>query len=170
VAILLKNPAGITSSSDKAIFDAPLFWDLNGRGIRAMTWDPIARKYWIVAGPSHGDDGPFALYRWSGNPAEPPRPEQAALKGLPADFVPVAILTFPGNAGLLLLSNDGARRVRASAGACRPSKRDAAGYCFQRDLLDASKRAFRGAWIALQSKDVAGGDGPRTPGAAGAKP
>jgi hypothetical protein len=57
--------------SGSAVFGAPMLFDLGGRGIRSMECNTSGCL--IVAGSVDGVEN-FALYRWTGNPANPPAP------------------------------------------------------------------------------------------------
>jgi Protein of unknown function (DUF3616) len=74
---------------------------LGGGGIRSI--ENIGNGFLIVAGP-HNDDGPFALYRWSGNAQdEPKKVESPALNGLNSE----ALFAIPGTDTVQILSDDG---------------------------------------------------------------
>jgi hypothetical protein len=55
----------IEGKAEKARFGDPVFLNLNGLGVRAMSHSEVARGYLILAG-SGADGGKFGLYRWDG--------------------------------------------------------------------------------------------------------
>jgi hypothetical protein len=85
---------------EAARFGGPIGLDLGGRGVRSI--ERVADGYVIVAGPV-ADAGDFALYRWSGRPADAPQPMSGVELG---SLRPEALFAWPGG-GLQLLSDDG---------------------------------------------------------------
>ncbi|QVQ26979.1 DUF3616 domain-containing protein [Achromobacter deleyi] len=104
----LTNPAAVTHGS-QARFGSPILVDLNGRGVRSI--DKVGNEYMIVGGPV-ADTGTFALFSWSGDPAEPPK---MAFE-LPAGYFPEALLPVPGFKEVDLLSDDGSKQPEAACG------------------------------------------------------
>ncbi|CAB3901024.1 hypothetical protein LMG26684_04604 [Achromobacter mucicolens] len=104
----LINPAAVINGNP-AQFDSPILVDLNDRGIRSI--DKVGNEYMIVAGPI-ADAGTFALFRWSGDPATPPK----MVLELPAGYFPEALLPVPGVQEVDLLSDDGSRQPEAECG------------------------------------------------------
>ncbi len=74
-ALVSGNP-----SAGPATFGAPIQLDLGGRGIREIKKNS-ANEYLIVAGTA-GGPADFALYSWTGNPANTPIKRTASLTGL----------------------------------------------------------------------------------------
>ena len=74
-ALVSGNP-----SAGPAAFGAPIQLNLGGRGIREIKKNS-ANEYLIVAGTA-GGPADFALYSWTGNPANAPILRSAALNGL----------------------------------------------------------------------------------------
>ncbi|WP_050412172.1 DUF3616 domain-containing protein [Massilia sp. NR 4-1] len=102
----LLNPEALVAdpAHAQASFGEAIELELNGLGIRSI--DRIEDGYLIVAGPT-GDNGDFALYRWSGNAAEQPR--KLVDPGL-AGLNPEALVPIPGKKNkYVLLSDDGGR-------------------------------------------------------------
>lgn len=95
----LLNPADLVEGRGPAKFGTPLRLDLGGRGVRDI--ERVGQGYLIVAGPT-GDDGSFALYRWSGQAQQPPVPLPLDLGSLR----PEALFAWP-DGQLTLLSDDG---------------------------------------------------------------
>ncbi len=50
--VILTNPNGIFDKKEKAHLQGPILLDLQGNGIRGMSWDEKNRGYWISAGSS----------------------------------------------------------------------------------------------------------------------
>lgn len=100
--IPLENPGDLLQGK-KARFGEPIRLDLGGLGVRSIERLPQQGAYLIVAGPFN-DEGTFRLFRWSGVREQPPvEIPNVHLSGLH----PEATVFLPGQAGLLLLSDDG---------------------------------------------------------------
>ena len=98
--IPLDNPDEVIAGK-RARFGEPILLDLAQRGIRSI--ERIGNNYLIVAGPP-GDQGSFALFRWSGQNGDQPTPlTQSDLKTLR----PEALFALPGSNRVQLLSDDG---------------------------------------------------------------
>ena len=79
--------------------------DLGRRGIRSI--ERIGESYLIVAGPT-ADRGSFALYRWSGQPAD----AATQVAGIDLkDLRPEGLFAIPGSGRVQLLSDDGGIRI-----------------------------------------------------------
>ena len=149
VVIPIHNPEQVIASGTTPEFGDPLLWDFGGLGIRSMEYDPRRACYWIIAGPHDSDNRPLALYRWDGDPAAKPTFING-LDALPDGFTPEALVCFPDDPRLLLLSDDGSRLIRIGDGdAVDPSHIEPDGTAEQKRLLDPMQRTFRGFWIEL---------------------
>lgn len=115
----LLNPADLIEGRGPARFGTPWRLDLGGRGVRDI--ERIGKGYLIVAGPT-GDDGSFALYRWSGQANQAP----VALKLDLGSLRPEALFAWP-DGRLTLLSDDGG--IDLGKKACKDA--------------DRSRRSFR---------------------------
>lgn len=140
---------------------SPEFGDLielrlpSGRGgsagplaIRSIEYLHHAKSFLVVAGP-RDREAEFAVYRWSGSPTDQPERLEAdtAAVSRPIDFSPEALIAFPGQQRILVLSDDGSRRVRVgSAAECRQGTFDR-GQCEAKRLLDPARKTFRGLWL-----------------------
>ncbi len=105
LVIPLLNPAEVIDGAQAKLGDA-IELDLGGLAIRSM--ELVGLAYMIVAGP-HGDHGDFALYKWSGNPADLPE------RLLHQDFDkvrPEALFAIPGTRKVQILSDDGGPHVK----------------------------------------------------------
>ena len=62
----LKNPDALLSNSGvRARFSKPAYIDLDGLGLRSMSYDPTRKVFFIIAGPKK-NVGSFKLFRWNG--------------------------------------------------------------------------------------------------------
>ena len=97
--IPLDNPGDVITGQP-ARFGEPFELDLGKRGIRSV--ERIGTGYLIVAGPT-GDQGSFALFRWSGRRDDMP----TLVAGIDLkDLRPEALFAIGGNR-VQLLSDDG---------------------------------------------------------------
>jgi len=156
--VALLNPRDVILRGEPPRFGPPVLLPLGVRykqqsialGIRAMAWLPQSKNWLIVAGAA-GEQKAFAVYAWSGRAqaspdflAEPTR-TIARTNG----FSPEAAVIRPAANRALLLSDDGARRVRvASPAECLPGEWED-GWCEAKALLDPARKTFQGLWIAL---------------------
>jgi hypothetical protein len=105
----------------------------------------------IVAGP-HDQRKVFAVYRWSGKPEDPPvmlHADTAAVNQV-GTFTPEALIVYPGDGKVQLLSDDGALKVAVnSPSECKPGTFKK-GYCEAKHLLDRRRQTFRSMWLSLK--------------------
>lgn len=99
LVVPIDNPGEVVAGQ-RAKVGAPIELDLGARGIRSL--ELVAATYYIVAGPT-GDDGRFALYRWSGRAGDAPEAIAVDL----ATLRPEALFAIPGTASIELASDDG---------------------------------------------------------------
>lgn len=114
----LLNPAELIAGRGPARFGVAASLDLGGRGVRDVAH--IGSGYLIVAGPV-GDEGSFALYRWSG------RAGDDAVR-LPLDLGtlrPEALFTWPDGQATLL-SDDGGMALGKKA--CKDAGKQQRGF------------------------------------------
>jgi len=64
VVIPLKNPDDIFDKKRKPKLDKPILLDLEGDGIRGMSWDKKREGYWIIAGDIGKRKADFSLWFW----------------------------------------------------------------------------------------------------------
>lgn len=90
--------------------------DLDGYGVRGMAWVDSLAGYLLIAGPMAREPVPFRLWFWSGQASTPPRRvEVQGLAGFAhAEGVCPAILD--GREFILIVSDDGDRKAKRSAG------------------------------------------------------
>ncbi len=103
LAAPILNPAEIMEDKQAMLGD-PLLLDLDGRGIRDMTW---TGKEWFVIGGGAKGAGKPRLYRWAGGASSPEPVKDTGFK----HFHPEALAARASGTGdgieLLVLSDDG---------------------------------------------------------------
>lgn len=109
IVVPLLNAAELIDGNGPARFGAAIRLDLGGRGVRSM--ERVIGGYLIAAG-STGDDGTFAVFRWSGKATDAPTPLKLDLGTLR----PEALFAWP-DGQLTLLSDDGG--VKLGKKACK---------------------------------------------------
>jgi hypothetical protein len=114
--------ASLSDDTGSPEFGDPIELDLGGLGIRSLSW--WRQSYLIAAGPTD-EVGPSRLYRWTGPGALPRLAAEAAF----GDAKPEAFFSAEGNDEILILSDDGSRKVHGKA--CKKLK------------------SFRGLWLKL---------------------
>jgi len=144
IVIPFLNPQRVVLGLARPEFGKPVLLDLGGYGISDMLLDRTRNNYWIAAGP-HDKRGLSRLYRWSGLESEPPI---LMMEIEPSDFETQAI-ALSDSGRMLLLSDEGDRPFEVEG---RPQcKRNLAedGTCACHDLVDDSRKRFRGQWVSL---------------------
>jgi hypothetical protein len=112
VVLTLRNPHALFDSKDKAVVDSePILLDLEGSGIRGLTWDAERQGIWIVAGRSADPDQPTdhilsSVWFWDPNHAGRLRKAPLDLRQM-ENLESVCVLDRNGKHGLLLISDDG---------------------------------------------------------------
>jgi hypothetical protein len=122
----LDNPEALYTAG-KVSFGQPLELGLDGLGIRALSW--WRGSYLIVAGAAT-EGGPSRLYRWAGAGSTPRLAADVAFHGAN----PEAFFSAESNDAILVLSDDGTRRVHGTA--CKK-------------LSGKKHKSFRGLWLKL---------------------
>ncbi|MDP2028861.1 MAG: DUF3616 domain-containing protein [Thiobacillus sp.] len=92
------------------ISNALITLNLEGDGIRGMSWLPALNTYLLISGPSSGGQVQFKLWRWSGQPDEPAlRLSVPGLLGLEhAEGVCPAVID--GQPKIIFVSDDGSKK------------------------------------------------------------
>lgn len=89
--------------------------DLDGQGIRGMSYIPGLAGYLVIGGPVGKQPAQFRLWFWSGRTNDPPR--CVTVPGLPgferAEGISPA--SIDGQQGIVMVSDDGSREERRSA-------------------------------------------------------
>jgi hypothetical protein len=126
-AILLPilNLDELTAGSGPARFGDPILLDLDGHGVRALSW---WRGRYLIVGGHYAGGRRSALFTWDGTG----RPEVAAVDL--GDYNPEAFFTPEDRAQILVISDDGERPIDGM-----PCKK----------LKDPARRRFRGLWLTL---------------------
>lgn len=99
LVVPIDNPEAIVAGQ-RAKLGAAIELDLGGRGVRSL--ELVGATYYVVAGPT-GDEGSFALYRWSGRAGDAPERIAVDLGTLR----PEALFAIPETASIELASDDG---------------------------------------------------------------
>ena len=111
---------------------------------------PHHKAFLVVAGPID-DETDFAIYRWSGKDKDNPTFARSLNVGLP-HFTPEAVIPFADKASVLLLSDDGAMKVKvAGSHEClNEDEYDAdTRTCAQKYLIEQNKKTFRAILLHL---------------------
>lgn len=138
LVILLINSEEVLLAQARPRFGAPVLLNLRGLGLRSMAYRPDMGQYLLVAGDHDGKTREFALYRWSGHPQAAPVPLRTF--GPPQHDLNIeALVPFPRQASVLLLSDDGTRRVRVNGK-----------QWVNKELPDLRQRTFRGLWCDVE--------------------
>ena len=145
------NPERVALGLAEPTFAAAILLDLGGQGIADMVLDSTHGEYLISTGPvgGPGDSGEGGrLYRWSGEASDPPKQLERFTR---KHFDPQA-LALAGDNRILVLSDDGTVpfSVKGRDECKRPL--DADGMCACQDLVDESRKQFRGQWVDLSGK------------------
>ncbi len=124
----LLNPDEVLCDQRRAEFGPAAEIYLEGLGIREIDFVPAIDAYLIVAG---GIDtgGRFGLFRWSGDPGDSPLKYGDVHFG---SLNPEAMVVFPESNQVLILSDDGTRRV---------------GELPCKEVPNCRHRGFRTAWF-----------------------
>lgn len=123
--VVLLNPEEVIQGKT-ARFGDPLLLDLDGRGIRALSW---WRGRYLIAAGSYAGDEPSALYTWDG--VHPPQRVH-----LPNATItnPEAFFTPENREEIMFFNDQGARMVDGVE--CKK-------------LKDSSQKTFTGVWFRL---------------------
>lgn len=110
ILVCIENPSGIFDADEAPHIAARLeTLDLDGHGIRAMSYVPGLGGYLVIAGPVASEGAAFRLWFWSGEAGAPAR--RVRLPELPgiehAEGVCPAVLD--GRPCLVIVSDDGKR-------------------------------------------------------------
>ncbi len=149
VLVPLRNALAVVSNEAKPDFGAPLFLDLNGRGIRSIEYSPRHRRYLIAAG-AHNSADISAIYTWEGDESEPP-----VLARRLGGLNPEAIAPVPDTDQVWVFSDDGSVMHRVAADeSIEPL---VGGSCACKHLKDPRKKAFRGILLTFPAAATPGG-------------
>jgi hypothetical protein len=107
---VIRNPAAMFEPGSLPDVAAELIrLDLDGQGLRGMSWIPSLQGYLLISGPIAKEQTQFRLWFWSGQVNTKPR--RAEVDGLPgfehAEGVTPAVID--GKPRILIVSDDGSR-------------------------------------------------------------
>lgn len=116
IIVPIQNPEEVFSGSGQPRFGDPILLDLQGGGIRALSYDPVLQAVLIVneiedeAGTKQSQ-----MWRWTGDPGD--APEQLALPSLINlnNVESIDSVTIHGEDRLLIMSDDGDQKTNTPA-------------------------------------------------------
>jgi len=155
----LENPAAVVAEGAAPRFGEPVLLkmvsDPRGKSLdlsfRGIEYSPHQAAYLIAAGTADARDA-AAIYRWSGDRSDAPvfMPRATAAVRAPQRFRPEALIVYPNNSAVDVLSDDGSLRVKvASPAQCAPGE-FLDGQCQQKHLNDDRQKAFRAVRIGAK--------------------
>lgn len=116
IVVGLENPQGVFENAEvPRVAKALITLDLQGHGIRAMSWVPVLAGHLVVSGPVSGEAGQFRLWFWSGSSADPARPVTAPGGSDLARAEGVSPAIIDGKPRIILVSDEGSRKDRRCA-------------------------------------------------------
>jgi hypothetical protein len=113
IVVSLLNADDVLTGATPQFGEAALL-DLDGLGIRGMTWSAVHQAVLFLAGPQDGSNGPFRLFEWSGAPLDAPVLVQE-ITNAPTDSAPEAIVTYPGTRDVQILFDQGDQVIDGDA-------------------------------------------------------
>jgi hypothetical protein len=138
LVVHLINSEDVLMAQARPHFGVPVLLNLRGLGLRSMEYVSDLGQYLLVAGDHDGKTSEFVLYRWSGDPRDTPRPLRTIGPPQP-DLNIEALASFDQQTRVLLLSDDGTRRVRVHGK-----------EWINKELPDVRQRTFRGLWLDVR--------------------
>jgi hypothetical protein len=112
VMITLTNPDAVVAGAT-AKFGQAILVDLGGQGIRGMAWSEAHQAVLILSGPHDESNGPFALWKWSGEASGVP--VKVMDLTAPLDSAPEAVIPYPGTKDVQILFDMGSRLINGTA-------------------------------------------------------
>ncbi|MFT3926641.1 MAG: DUF3616 domain-containing protein [Myxococcales bacterium] len=103
IMVSLLNADAVLGGATPSFGEATLL-DLEGLGVRAMTWSPVHNALLILGGIVD-EGGAFRLFKWSGVATELPVPVQDLTA--PSDSAPEAIVLYPNTHDVQVLFDQG---------------------------------------------------------------
>ncbi|MDO5706134.1 MAG: DUF3616 domain-containing protein, partial [Paracoccus sp. (in: a-proteobacteria)] len=106
--VTIRNPNDVFAGLAEPRFADPIVLDLQGGGIRALSFDPVIGAFLIV-NEIRGEDGRnhSQLWQWSGDPADSPAPVDLPDIINLNNVESIDSITINGESRLLLMSDEG---------------------------------------------------------------
>ncbi|KLT73954.1 hypothetical protein PL75_00345 [Neisseria arctica] len=114
--VVIGNPKEIFENQAKPEFTDVIFLNLNGGGIRALSYDPVLDTFMIVNEITGYEDNPYSqLWTWNGNPQS--EPEQLALPEIINlnNVESIDSVTINGESRLMIMSDEGNEKKKRPA-------------------------------------------------------
>jgi len=116
IVACVENPQGIFENDEvPRVAPVLLTLDLQGHGIRGMSWVPGLAGHLVISGPVSGEGGQFRLWFWKGAATDPAR--SVTVPGMTdlahAEGVSPAVID--GRPRIVLVSDEGRRKEKRSA-------------------------------------------------------
>lgn len=114
--IMIGNPKEMFENQAKPEFTDVIFLNLNGGGIRALSYDPVLDTFMIVNEITEYEDTPYSqLWTWNGNPSSEPQqlalPEIINLNNVES----IDSVTINGESRLMIMSDEGNEKKKRPA-------------------------------------------------------
>ncbi|QRO00221.1 DUF3616 domain-containing protein [Archangium violaceum] len=106
--VTLTNPDEVIGGA-RARFGQAILVNLGGYGIRGMVWSEAHQAVLILSGPHDESNGPFALWKWSGDVSS--APVKALDLTAPSDSAPEVLLPYPGTKDVRILFDMGSHLI-----------------------------------------------------------
>ena len=116
IIIVIENPSEVFESEATPKFGSPSLLDLEGEGIRALSYDPVLDSFLLVNEIEDNEgDKVSQLWTWGGNVAD--KPEEMELPGLInlINIESIDSISFRGKARLLISSDEGNKKKKRPA-------------------------------------------------------
>lgn len=116
VILVITNPVEMLENQAAPEFGEPILLDLQGGGIRALSYDPVMQAFLIVNEIEGYDNNRYSqLWSWGGDPDVPPEP--VALPDIINlnNVESIDSITIDGEARLLLMSDEGSKKKNRPA-------------------------------------------------------
>ncbi len=131
LTVPLLNPMDVVLNGAHCQFGEPIFFGLNGRGVRSIDYW-TARGFYIIASGSYDAVKDFEFYTWTGKITD--KPEKIVVDSLEG-LNPEAVVTYDANASdFLVISDDGGEEAPNEKSKCKD--------------LPKEQQKFRGMWIS----------------------
>ncbi|WP_257453791.1 DUF3616 domain-containing protein [Archangium lipolyticum] len=109
--VTLTNPDEVVGGA-RAKFGQALLVNLGGYGIRGMAWSGSHQAVLILSGPHDDSNGPFALWKWSGDASS--APVKVLDLTAPSSSSPEGVIPYPGTKDVRLLLDMGSHQINGT--------------------------------------------------------